>query len=202
VEGSFASVIGGAPAAATVFAREVDAHTQRDPEVRAAAERARAASGSDASAAAASDGSVTMIRTHRSAGAGPNSSTARPRESCLPSSGPIADDSGGPWAFQHRHYCATSEPECGLDVRLAASQRRQPKRGKPALQLPEIMLADRPVVHEVPRTLDVLGPNRGQPIRPGRLCGVQPLEQAVELCEQPEQLTVGGILGCQHIDFT
>ncbi|GID27459.1 ATP-binding protein [Paractinoplanes brasiliensis] len=39
VEGSFASVIGGAPAAATVFAREVRARTDRDPRVREAAER-------------------------------------------------------------------------------------------------------------------------------------------------------------------
>jgi acetyl-CoA carboxylase carboxyltransferase component len=53
VEGSFASVIGGAPAAATVFAREVDARTQRDPEVHEAAEQARTATGSDAGAARA-----------------------------------------------------------------------------------------------------------------------------------------------------
>jgi len=43
VEGSFASVIGGAPAAATVFAREVTARTERDPRVREAAEALRAA---------------------------------------------------------------------------------------------------------------------------------------------------------------
>ena len=35
VEGSFASVIGGAPAAAVVFTRDVDERTQRDPRVRA-----------------------------------------------------------------------------------------------------------------------------------------------------------------------
>jgi hypothetical protein len=33
VEGSFASVIGGAPAAAVVFARDVDARTAADPRV-------------------------------------------------------------------------------------------------------------------------------------------------------------------------
>jgi acetyl-CoA carboxylase carboxyltransferase component len=33
VEGSFASVIGGAPAAAVVFARQVDARTSADPRV-------------------------------------------------------------------------------------------------------------------------------------------------------------------------
>jgi acetyl/propionyl-CoA carboxylase alpha subunit/acetyl-CoA carboxylase carboxyltransferase component len=37
VEGSYASVIGGAPAAATVFAREVKARTEKDPRVREAA---------------------------------------------------------------------------------------------------------------------------------------------------------------------
>src|SRR4029453_10280078 len=35
VEGSYASVIGGAPAAAVVFAGEVDARTRRDPRVSA-----------------------------------------------------------------------------------------------------------------------------------------------------------------------
>jgi hypothetical protein len=34
IEGSFASVIGGAPAAAVVFAREVDGRTKKDPRVR------------------------------------------------------------------------------------------------------------------------------------------------------------------------
>jgi acetyl-CoA carboxylase carboxyltransferase component len=43
IEGSFASVIGGAPAAATVFAREVSARTQRDPRVRELTERLLAA---------------------------------------------------------------------------------------------------------------------------------------------------------------
>jgi acetyl-CoA carboxylase carboxyltransferase component len=36
LEGSFASVIGGAPAAAVVFAREVDARTRQDPRLQAA----------------------------------------------------------------------------------------------------------------------------------------------------------------------
>ena len=48
VEGSYASVIGGAPAAATVFAREVKQRTEQDPRVRAAREAAAAASGTDA----------------------------------------------------------------------------------------------------------------------------------------------------------
>ena len=48
VEGSFASVIGGAPAAATVFAREVTARTDQDPRVRDLRDRV-AASGRDES---------------------------------------------------------------------------------------------------------------------------------------------------------
>ena len=53
VEGSFASVIGGAPAAATVFARDVQARTDADQRVREAAQAARDATGSDAGAARA-----------------------------------------------------------------------------------------------------------------------------------------------------
>jgi acetyl-CoA carboxylase carboxyltransferase component len=48
VEGSYASVIGGAPAAATVFAREVKQRTEKDPRIRAAREGLAAASGTDA----------------------------------------------------------------------------------------------------------------------------------------------------------
>jgi len=59
VEGSFASVIGGAPAAATVFAREVDARTQRDPKVREAADRVRETSGPDAGTARARAAEIT-----------------------------------------------------------------------------------------------------------------------------------------------
>lgn len=43
LEGSFASVIGGAPAAAVVFAREVDAQTRKDPRVVAAEQELKAA---------------------------------------------------------------------------------------------------------------------------------------------------------------
>jgi acetyl-CoA carboxylase carboxyltransferase component len=46
VEGSYASVIGGAPAAAVVFARDVDARTAADPRV-AELERRLAAAGDD-----------------------------------------------------------------------------------------------------------------------------------------------------------
>jgi acetyl/propionyl-CoA carboxylase alpha subunit/acetyl-CoA carboxylase carboxyltransferase component len=48
VEGSYASVIGGAPAAATVFAREVKQRTERDERVREAREALDAASGASA----------------------------------------------------------------------------------------------------------------------------------------------------------
>jgi acetyl-CoA carboxylase carboxyltransferase component len=48
VEGSFASVIGGAPAAATVFAREVKQRTERDDRVREARESLESAVGAEA----------------------------------------------------------------------------------------------------------------------------------------------------------
>ena len=50
VEGSYASVIGGAPAAATVFAREVKTRTGKDPRVVSLQESIAAASGGEASA--------------------------------------------------------------------------------------------------------------------------------------------------------
>ena len=50
VEGSYASVIGGAPAAATVFAREVKARTEKDPRVARLREAIPTASGGEASA--------------------------------------------------------------------------------------------------------------------------------------------------------
>jgi len=45
VEGSFASVLGGAPAAAVVFSRDVDARTAADPRVAQLQEQVAAASG-------------------------------------------------------------------------------------------------------------------------------------------------------------
>ncbi len=50
VEGSFASVIGGAPAAATVFARDVKQRVERDPRVASARAEAASASGPEAAA--------------------------------------------------------------------------------------------------------------------------------------------------------
>ncbi|MCP2296731.1 Acetyl/propionyl-CoA carboxylase, alpha subunit [Nocardia amikacinitolerans] len=47
LEGSFASVLGGAPAAAVVFSGEVDARTAADPRVRALEARAADATGAD-----------------------------------------------------------------------------------------------------------------------------------------------------------
>ncbi|TYL46456.1 ATP-grasp domain-containing protein [Nocardioides sp. BGMRC 2183] len=52
VDGSFASVLGGAPAAAVVFAGEVDKRTAADPRVLAVEERLAAASGADRGALA------------------------------------------------------------------------------------------------------------------------------------------------------
>jgi acetyl-CoA carboxylase carboxyltransferase component len=50
LEGSFASVLGGAPAAAVVFSGDVDARTAADPRVRDLEARAAAASGTDRAA--------------------------------------------------------------------------------------------------------------------------------------------------------
>lgn len=47
VDGSYASVLGGAPAAAVVFARDVDKRTSADPRVSEVAERLAAASGAE-----------------------------------------------------------------------------------------------------------------------------------------------------------
>ena len=47
VEGSYASVIGGAPAAAVVFTRDVDARTDADPRVAALRDEVAAASGAE-----------------------------------------------------------------------------------------------------------------------------------------------------------
>ncbi|HEY8454827.1 MAG TPA: carboxyl transferase domain-containing protein [Actinopolymorphaceae bacterium] len=52
VEGSYASVIGGAPAAAVVFAREVDARTSADPRVSSLAARVANATGAERAALA------------------------------------------------------------------------------------------------------------------------------------------------------
>ena len=52
VEGSFASVIGGAPAAAVVFARDVDARTEADPRVSELQGRVDEASGAERAALA------------------------------------------------------------------------------------------------------------------------------------------------------
>jgi acetyl/propionyl-CoA carboxylase alpha subunit/acetyl-CoA carboxylase carboxyltransferase component len=53
LEGSFASVLGGAPAAAVVFAGDVDARTAADPRVRDLEGRVAAAAGADRAALAA-----------------------------------------------------------------------------------------------------------------------------------------------------
>jgi acetyl-CoA carboxylase carboxyltransferase component len=64
VEGSYASVIGGAPAAATVFARDVQQRTQQDP--RVAAVRARLAEAAPAEAALLRTELAAVIETVRS----------------------------------------------------------------------------------------------------------------------------------------
>ena len=52
VEGSYASVLGGAPAAAVVFSRDVDARTAKDPRVVALDQQLAAASGAARAAVA------------------------------------------------------------------------------------------------------------------------------------------------------
>jgi len=76
LEGSFASVIGGAPAAAVVFARDVDARTAADPRVRAlGAELAQAAPPSGRRCARAC-ASSRWRSAARSSARSPTSSTA------------------------------------------------------------------------------------------------------------------------------
>jgi acetyl-CoA carboxylase carboxyltransferase component len=66
VEGSFASVIGGAPAAAVVFAGEVDARTAADPRVASLAERVGEASGAERAALATELAEVrTAVRAEK-----------------------------------------------------------------------------------------------------------------------------------------
>ena len=63
VEGSYASVIGGAPAAAVVFARDVDARTAADPRVADLQARVGDASGAERAALATELASVrTAVR--------------------------------------------------------------------------------------------------------------------------------------------
>ncbi|MEU4242706.1 carboxyl transferase domain-containing protein [Actinoplanes sp. NPDC026619] len=66
LEGSFASVLGGAPAAAVVFAGDVNARTAADPRVRAAEARVAAASGAERGAFAAElDELRASVRTEK-----------------------------------------------------------------------------------------------------------------------------------------
>ncbi|MFI7068357.1 carboxyl transferase domain-containing protein [Kribbella sp. NPDC050124] len=66
VEGSFASVIGGAPAAAVVFAGEVNSRTASDPRVASLAERVGAASGAERAALATELAEVrTAVRAEK-----------------------------------------------------------------------------------------------------------------------------------------
>ncbi|TCC08033.1 carboxyl transferase domain-containing protein [Kribbella soli] len=66
VEGSFASVLGGAPAAAVVFAAEVDARTAADPRVASLAERVGEAAGAERAALATELADVrTVVRAEK-----------------------------------------------------------------------------------------------------------------------------------------
>ncbi|MFE5333361.1 carboxyl transferase domain-containing protein, partial [Embleya sp. NPDC056575] len=66
IDGSFASVLGGAPAAAVVFAGDVNARTAADPRVRDLESRAAAASGADrATLTAELDELRSSVRTEK-----------------------------------------------------------------------------------------------------------------------------------------
>lgn len=66
VEGSYASVIGGAPAAATVFARDVKKRTEKDPRVVEARNAMNAASGQEAARLRAKLAAVTtQVRSEK-----------------------------------------------------------------------------------------------------------------------------------------
>jgi hypothetical protein len=66
VEGSYASVIGGAPAAAVVFAGEVDARTAADVRVSSLSERVRDARGAERAALATELAEVrTAVRAEK-----------------------------------------------------------------------------------------------------------------------------------------
>jgi acetyl-CoA carboxylase carboxyltransferase component len=65
VEGSHASVIGGAPAAAVVFAREVDARTEADPRVRELAQKLSEGDGDAAALGAALADAKAEVRAEK-----------------------------------------------------------------------------------------------------------------------------------------
>jgi acetyl-CoA carboxylase carboxyltransferase component len=66
LEGSYASVLGGAPAAAAVFAGDVNARTAADPRIRELEARTAAASGTDRATLAASlDELRTSVRAEK-----------------------------------------------------------------------------------------------------------------------------------------
>ena len=66
LEGSYASVLGGAPAAAVVFAGDVNSRTANDPRIRDLEARVTAASGTDRAALAAElDELRTSVRAEK-----------------------------------------------------------------------------------------------------------------------------------------
>ena len=96
VEGSFSSVIGGAPAAAVVFTRDVNARTAADPAVRDL-EAQLAASTDDAAKA---DLRVKLAATRAAVRSDKLGEVAAEFEACTTSSGPARwvgplDHSGG-----------------------------------------------------------------------------------------------------------
>ena len=123
-----------------------------------------------------------MMRVSRRAGEGPSSATERRRNNVRPLSALIAAGSGG------RHVSSSiattadrTSLQRGLDMWLAASQRRQAKRAKPALQFTQIVLPNRPVVHHVSCTSAIIGRRGAQPVRPLWFRRLEAFEEVVEL---------------------
>jgi len=81
----------------------------------------------------------------------------------------------------------------GLDVRLAATQRRESIRGEAGLQIAQIMLSNCPVMQHVPCTLPVHGGYAGEPAGPGSFGRVQLLQQFVHVVEQVIQRSAAGV---------
>ena len=84
VEGSFASVIGGAPAAAVVFTRDVDERTRADERVRALEARGRRGRADDVAPRRAELAALTRGGAHREARRGGRRVRRRPQRASAP----------------------------------------------------------------------------------------------------------------------
>ncbi len=102
VEGSFASVLGGAPAAAVVFSRDVDARTASDPRVAELEGRlGRGLRGASGRASPPSSPSCARRCAPRSSARSPRSSTR-----CTASTAPSRSARSTPSSTPHEHAAA------------------------------------------------------------------------------------------------